>query len=342
MEFSVHRRYGLNLLIKSIRREIKHQPRVNLNQEVIDRYTDQILLGEVFDPVQVIKDKDDVYWLWNGFHRVEAYERAGQKLIPAEIKEGTERDAFRLSLGANSKNGLQRSNEDKRRAVQLALRDEEFVKDSDRKIADMCAVDMQTVTNIRAELEAGAEIRHVTSRLGKDGKTYTVKPKAEKKPKTEEPKKKPKLYGVTEEVGSLEGEPAATKAGKAAEPVVQEEPPARPLVNPTKDKHGNQIPTNLVPIFADPVWGEIDGTCSKLTQLIDRAAKSEGGFFLTKDMESKNGDCRLPNFEHAKYTLSRCRPYGVCPACGGDGCKSCYQKGYLSKLNYKDVKEMVS
>jgi len=336
----VHRRYAvLELLISSIRRDINHQPRANLSLELITEYAESVKRGDSFPPIKVVRDKDGVYWCWNGHHRLNAFEQAGKKTIPVDISEGSERDAFRLSLGANADNGLRRSNDDKRRAVTLALKDEEFVKLSDSAISELCAVDRQTVANVRSEMESACEIRTLKNRVGKDGKEYKVK---ESKPKAEEPKKKPKLYGVTEEVGSLEGEPAATKAGKAAEPVAQDEPPARPLVNPTKDKHGNQIPTNLVPIFADPVWGEIDGTCSKLTQLLDKAAKSPGGYFLTKDMEDKNGSHRLTSFEHAKNSIHHCRPYGVCPGCGGDGCKHCYQKGYLCKLTYKQVEGVVS
>lgn len=335
----VHRRYAvLELLISSIRRDINHQPRANLSLELITEYAESVKRGDSFPPIKVVRDKDGNYWCWNGHHRLNAFEQAGKKTIPVDISEGSERDAFRLSLGANADNGLRRSNDDKRRAVTLALKDEEFVKLSDSAISELCAVDRQTVANVRSEMESACEIRTLKNRVGKDGKEYKVK---ESKPKAEEPKKKPKLYGVTEEVGSLEGEHAATKAGKAAEPEETDTQPARPLVNPTKDKKGNQIPTNLVPIFSDPVWGEIDATASKLTTLIDRAAKGPGGYFLGRDLESKGEDKRLTSFETAKRQLFLCRPYGVCPSCLGKGCAACYEKGYLAKLVYKQVEGAV-
>ena len=323
----------MDLLISLIRREIKHQPRVNLDQKTIEKYSSLVLDGESLDPIDVVKDKNGDHWCWNGWHRIEAYQRAGKDRIPAVVTQGTERDAFRLSLGANAKNGLPRTNEDKRRAVELALRDEEFVTFSDGVIAEICSVTQHTVSNIRSELESTQKISESKTRTGKDGREYKVQPKKVEQKKQQEPQD----GKATKEVVDT-----ATTAGSVAEPEESETQPARSSSDPIKDPRGNPVPENLVDVFSDSVWGEIDAAAKKLTYLIDRAASSPGGFYLTKDMENKNGSRRLTSFEAAKNSIFHCKPYGVCPACGGDGCKHCYQKGFLAKLTYKQVEGVVS
>lgn len=315
----------LDLLISSIRREDKLQPRKDLSKVVIEDYAANISKGKQFPPVQVVLDRKGTYWLYNGFHRVEAFIQAGKDRIPADVIEGTERDAFKLSLSANADNGIHRSNEDKRRAVELALSDKEFVKFSDNVIAEMCAVSDVMVSDVRKSLEANCKILAVDTRIGKDGKERKVKPK------------EPQDGKATKEVVGT-----ATKAGSVAEPEESETQPARSSSDPIKDPRGNPVPENLVDVFSDSVWGEIDATAKKLTSLIDRAASGPGGFYLTKDMENKNGSRRLTSFEAAKNSIFHCKPYGVCPACLGEGCKHCYQKGFLAKLTYKQVEGMVS
>ncbi len=61
----------------------------------------------------------------------------------------------------------------------MVLRDEEWFTESDRWIADQCAVNKDTVTKWRANLEATGEIRQLNERKGKDGKTRKLpQPKA--------------------------------------------------------------------------------------------------------------------------------------------------------------------
>jgi len=69
--------------------------------------------------------------------------------------------------GANDDNGLHRSHADKRRAVEIALR--EFPKLSSRAIAEMCGVGDDLVLAIRP----GQVPENGTSKvIGSDGKTY--------------------------------------------------------------------------------------------------------------------------------------------------------------------------
>lgn len=107
------------------------QPRIQMNMFVVTDYADAMCEGRIFPPIEVVWDGQN-YWLWDGFHRKRAAEQAGLTEIDAHVIEGTLEDAQWLALSANRTHGMRRSNEDKRRAVELALRHpratEEFKK----------------------------------------------------------------------------------------------------------------------------------------------------------------------------------------------------------------------
>ena len=80
---------------------------------------------------------------------------------------------------ANSAHGLRRTNDDKRRAVEMLLSDEEWSKRSDRWIAEKCGVHHDTVGSYRKQLSVSASS---PGRTGQDGKTRKL---PERKPKME-------------------------------------------------------------------------------------------------------------------------------------------------------------
>jgi hypothetical protein len=106
--------------------------------------------SEDMDPVSCIR-ADGEYLGWDGFHRRKAYEYADRPDIPVEWTKGTKRDAWKLSLGANAKHGLKRTNADKRKVVCLALEDDELAKNSSLEIAAICGVSKRFVNLIKAD-----------------------------------------------------------------------------------------------------------------------------------------------------------------------------------------------
>jgi len=124
------------------------QSRVRIDEPTINRYKEDLANGDKFDPIQVYFDGTD-YWVWDGFHRVRAHAALGLAEISAVVKQGTRRDAVLASTGANPKHGLQRTVEDKRRAVMVLLEDEEWSKWSDRKIGDTARVAHNFVAGLR-------------------------------------------------------------------------------------------------------------------------------------------------------------------------------------------------
>ncbi len=130
------------------------QMRVEMKPDVVREYADDMAAGAVFQPVVVYHD-GSIYWLADGYHRVDAARKLDRKTIEAEVHEGGERDAILHGIGSNDSHGIRRTQADKRRAVERLLRDEEWSKWSNREIAKAAKVDHKTVGKIRRELLGG-------------------------------------------------------------------------------------------------------------------------------------------------------------------------------------------
>jgi len=124
------------------------QPRAEFMQHVIDDYAEAWASGAIFPPVIVYHDGAN-HWLADGYHRVLSAQKAGMETVPADVRQGSQRDAILYSVGANSDHGVRRTNADKRRAVERLLNDEEWGKWSDGEIAKRCGVTREFVNRMR-------------------------------------------------------------------------------------------------------------------------------------------------------------------------------------------------
>jgi len=139
--------------LAKITRDHDTQSRVRLDSDVVAEYAAAMAEGVQFPPV-VVFNEGETFWLADGFHRVAAAEQAGKDVIAAEVRQGSKRDAILYSVGVNAQHGLRRSNGDKRRAVEVLLKDDEWRKWADREIARRAGVDHKTVGALRSELAA--------------------------------------------------------------------------------------------------------------------------------------------------------------------------------------------
>lgn len=174
------------ILVDLIEEAADTQSRVELSQELIHEYAESIKEGVEFPPIDVFHDGKQ-YFIGDGWHRFHAWVAADWSIIPCLVHNGTERDAMMFAAAANKSHGLKRSNGDKRRAVQIVLKDREGAKWSDGKIAEHCGVSQQFVSKVRDQVTTvvTSKARQVTTvvtstpekREGRDGKSYPVKPK---------------------------------------------------------------------------------------------------------------------------------------------------------------------
>lgn len=145
------------------------QSRVATNDDAIGSYADEMQRGAQFPPVVVFFDGAK-YWLADGFHRFLAAQRIEAAGISAEVHEGSRTDALKHALGANSTNGVHRTNADKRNAVEVAL--EEWPNMSNSVLSSLCKVSDDLVRRCRHEMEQLSRIEPQQRVTGKDGKQY--------------------------------------------------------------------------------------------------------------------------------------------------------------------------
>ena len=130
------------------------QMRVEITEQTVLDYAEDMVDGATFPPVIVYFDGES-YSLADGFHRRLAAEKIGRTEIDAEVHDGDARAAVLHGAGANAAHGLRRTQADKRRAIETLIRDAEWSKWSDRKIALAAKVDHKTVAKVRREVLGG-------------------------------------------------------------------------------------------------------------------------------------------------------------------------------------------
>lgn len=148
------------------------QSREKLNEETVAEYAEAYAAGAKFPPVIVFFDGTH-RWLADGFHRYFGAKKAGLATILENITPGTKRDAVLYSLGANGKHGLNRTNADKRKAVETLLADFEWAQWSDREIARKCDVGAPFVGDVRRAICNPITDATTTRTVERNGKTYT-------------------------------------------------------------------------------------------------------------------------------------------------------------------------
>jgi len=155
--------------------------RASIDEATVGEYAAQMSAGIEFPPV-LLCGTPEKSWLGDGWHRVAAARKIGATEISADLHPGGRVEALKHALAANTTHGRRRTNDDKRRCVEIALR--EFPKSSSRVIADMCGVGHTFVDSLRR----GQVASDATSkRKGQDGKEYPGSRQSRRASEDEEP-----------------------------------------------------------------------------------------------------------------------------------------------------------
>ncbi len=161
----------MKLKLKQIRTDGGTQARKSLDQNIVTRYAEHMKEGAIFPPIIVFHDGSE-HWLADGFHRYFARKANGELEIECEVKQGTQRDAQLFAFGVNNDRGLSMSSEDIREIIIRMLKDDEWGKWSDEKIANIVKVSRITVFRVRKRLEKAGEVseKKTTKYIDKHGK----------------------------------------------------------------------------------------------------------------------------------------------------------------------------
>jgi hypothetical protein len=213
-----------NVPLDGIRLDADTQARVKINPEVVKEYADLYRAKRTLPKVNLVYD-GKFFYPWDGFHRILGRKEAGFQTIPAEVLPGSVEDARWLAVSANQTHGLKRTNEDKRRAVEISLRLRP--KMSDRQIAEHCGVAHPMVGEARKRLE-----EFTSQRTGRDGRTIDMKNIGKRRNQESQSSSKSESKPVSQPQSTPESKPSVDGS----------EPPAKPDVETPKGAPAEAVP----------------------------------------------------------------------------------------------------
>jgi hypothetical protein len=129
--------------LDKVQTDRRTQMRVRTDPNRVADYVEVLKAKKDFDAAVEVYFDGKVYWIGDGFHRVEAYIRAGHDKISALVREGDWQIAAIHAMGSNDAHGLPRSRKDLQKAIAHAF--DMFPKLSDRAIAQICRTSHPTV-----------------------------------------------------------------------------------------------------------------------------------------------------------------------------------------------------
>jgi len=156
------------------------QIRFQIDEETVLEYAQDLKNGDEFPPVVAFYNGKK-YYLADGFHRCLAHQKNKKRSIKAEVRKGRLKDAVLYAASSNTRHGLKRTREDKRRSVEILLKDKEWRRWSNREIAKHCKVDHKTVGKIRNELSG--EFPQIEKRKVKRGDSIYLQKTSKKSSK---------------------------------------------------------------------------------------------------------------------------------------------------------------
>ena len=348
------------------------QTRVALDEQTVNDYAEAMRGRAKFPPVIVFRDgsKRKLY-LADGFHRVEAAQRAGFKAVKADVKAGAFADALKYALGANANHGLRRSNADKRRTLEMAWENRrdlwprtDNADPSASILSEVCGVSLRTVQDFLAEIQhtqnvpvepprkgKSAPVRKaaptpppVRKVFGKDGKTRDVPvPKAARPmPQTTGRCRFTDANGFCTNDAMQGGGFKCFGAGCGGREEVPLTTPVRSAAPTRKsghapnvmlDRFGVEIPMEIRDAFMDNTpRDQIESMLQSAYRLLKGAMEAQDPSVA----QFRQAD--LIDLQNAVRTARFTKPYCVCRICQGNGrgsCSACHETGFQTEEQYK-------
>lgn len=315
------------------------QARAATDDKTIGEYAEAFTDGAKFPPVTVFHDGKN-YFLADGFHRYFGAKKAGLVDVLAEVRSGTRKDALWFAAGANKTHGLKRSNEDKRHAVELALREKPEL--ADNAIATHVGVSWDLVKTVRSQIVAEdtktqkpakvhVPVPEGEKRVGLDGKKYPAPPA--KPVHVPVPEGAPKPSNII---------PLPIKSAPPEKTVaipIKSEPVPTPQkhkeLEAVLDKTDYPIPPSLIPLWerGDEVREGL-ALFSAWKSKLRRAQEDKDPLYVQVNFSSA-----LSQLEQFWFDLKSALPFAVCPTCQGksNNCRLCKGSGLLGEHRWNTV-----
>lgn len=307
------------------------QTRVALDEQTVNDYAEAMRGRAKFPPVIVFKDslKRKLY-LADGFHRVEAAQRAGFKAVKADVKAGVFADALKYALGANANHGLRRSNADKRRALEMAWENRrdlwprtDNADPSASILSEVCGVHINTVNEFLRSIQPTQDVPVEPPRKGRSAPVRKAAP-------TPPPVRK--VFGKD---GKTRDVPVPPKAAPVRKVAPTPPPVRRPghAPNVMLDRFGVEIPMEIRDAFMDnTARDQIESMLQSAYRLLKGAMEAQDPSVA----QFRQAD--LIDLQNAVRTARFTKPYCVCRICQGNGrgsCSACHETGFQTEEQYK-------
>lgn len=298
------------------------QVRVFLDEKAVADYAEAIRADQEFPPIDVFDDGETL-WVGDGFHRIAAHRKAGRDTIEAIVHKGDRWAAIQCQCSKNATHGVRLTNADKRRAVELHLRDPDKAKFSDRVLAECIGVSGPTVASVRAEVQKFCTSAAPEERVGADGKTYRV-PKTSPPPPREDPKPEPRAKPKT----------APPPSRTASKPEPAPEPPPEP--EPVIDDAGRQVTDEKVleALSHADEFRELVNAAHGCKRDIIALARTELGAELRAQQIERD-------FRNIVKAVEFAVPFTTCPYMPNcpRGCATCNKKRWVTREQWERIPE---
>jgi ParB-like nuclease domain len=133
------------------------QLRERTNEEIIERYAEDLENGDQFPAIDLVPVGDGTYYIADGWHRVLAHQRIGRGIVDAiilTVVDGQDplETAKRYALRANQKHGLQLTRGDQGKRARTALLMPAYRYFSLRELEGEIGVSKSTISRVKNDL----------------------------------------------------------------------------------------------------------------------------------------------------------------------------------------------
>jgi len=193
------------IALEKITFDSKYQARKSVPEDAQTEYHQQAMQGPESEwpfnaPVEIV-EVAGVYYLTDGWQRCSACLKAERPKVFATIESGDLELVLMRACAANATHGVRRSDDDKRNAVRMALK--QWPKKPGSEIAEICKVSPGLVSKIRKE-----DFPHQSTVTRKDGSEQAASIQRQVSRETSEPAKEAERIA----------EPDAPRGHKKGEP----------------------------------------------------------------------------------------------------------------------------
>lgn len=126
----------LSLQLFTLRTLLENVEVVPLNEQIVAAYIQEIEPTRIFSTLKVCFDGTD-YWLFDGYHRLEAMKRLGFNTCTVQIFKGSRRDAFRRYIKDKLKCEHRESQNVFKHCLRILSEDEEWSNLDASKLATL-------------------------------------------------------------------------------------------------------------------------------------------------------------------------------------------------------------